>query len=108
MEGCQGFTPLSHTLLLCALASRPVDGLGAFAFRPDSTHPPLRIHECAALAMQLDDQHVQPLLAWNWYSAWSPSSEAANRKPLRMTQMEEVGGMVSKYLTCMSRTISPS
>ena len=36
-------------------------------------------------------------LTRNWYSAWLPNSEAANKKPVFRTQMEVHGGMVSKY-----------
>lgn len=38
----------------------------------------------------------------NWYKAWSPNSEAAKRKPLRMRHIEEQVGMVSKYLMRIS------
>jgi hypothetical protein len=44
----------------------------------------------------------------NWYSAWLPNSEAPNRKPVLSTQTETQGGMVSKYLTLTSLTVSPS
>ena len=45
---------------------------------------------------------------WNWYRAWLPNSEAANRKPLLRMQMEAHGVMVSKYLTFTSDTASPA
>ena len=46
-------------------------------------------------------------LTRNWYSAWLPNSDAANRKPVFSTQTEVQGGMVSKYLTRSSVTASP-
>jgi hypothetical protein len=36
----------------------------------------------------------------NWYRAWLPYSDAANRKPVFSTAMDAQGGTVSKYLTC--------
>jgi hypothetical protein len=47
--------------------------------------------------MHCNQAATQPLTE-NWYSEWSPNSEAANRNPLRMRQMDVVGGMESKYL----------
>jgi hypothetical protein len=41
----------------------------------------------------------------NWYSAWLPNSEAANRKPVFRTQMDMHGGSVSKYFTLTSVTV---
>ena len=46
--------------------------------------------------------------AWNWYSAWLPNSDAANRKPLFRMQTDAQGGMVSKYFTLTSDTASPA
>ena len=42
---------------------------------------------------------------WNWYKAWLPNSEAANRKPVLSTQTEVQGGRVSKYLIFNSVTL---
>lgn len=46
-------------------------------------------------------------LTMNWYSAWLPISDAANRNPVLSTAIEAQGGMVSKYLTLTSVTRSP-
>ena len=43
----------------------------------------------------------------NWYRAWSPSSDAANRNPVFNTHMSAHGGTVSKYTSRTFATASP-